>query len=92
MIMKKILFIVGSLRRHSFNAQLAGYVEDKIKDKVEVSYLQYRDIPYMNEDLENPEPIDIRRIKKEVMEADGVWIFTPEYNGFIPGLLKNLLD
>ena len=92
MIMKKILFIVGSLRRHSFNAQLAGYVEDKIKDKVEVSYLQYRDIPYMNEDLENPEPIDIRRIKKEVMEADGIWIFTPEYNGFIPGLLKNLLD
>lgn len=45
--MKKILFIVGSLRRHSFNAQLAGYVEDKIKDKVEVSYLQYRDIPYI---------------------------------------------
>ena len=71
MIMKKILFIVGSLRRHSFNAQLAGYVEDKIKDKVEVSYLQYRDIPYMNEDLENPEPIDIRRIKKEVMEQTG---------------------
>ena len=34
MIMKKILFIVGSLRRHSFNAQLAGYVEDKIKDKL----------------------------------------------------------
>lgn len=26
------------------------------------------------------------------MEADGIWIFTPEYNGFIPGLLKNLLD
>lgn len=92
MIMKKILFIVGSLRRYSFNAQLAGYVEDKIKNKVEVSYLQYRDIPYMNEDLENPEPVDIRRIKKEVMEADGIWIFTPEYNGFIPGLLKNLLD
>jgi NAD(P)H-dependent FMN reductase len=27
-----------------------------------------------------------------VQEADGIWIFSPEYNYQIPGVLKNLLD
>jgi len=34
----------------------------------------------------------VARIRKEVAEADGLWIFTPEYNMSYPGHLKNLLD
>ena len=26
------------------------------------------------------------------MAADGVWLFTPEYNYSIPGTVKNILD
>lgn len=90
--MKHILFIVGSLRERSFNHQLAKYVEKKLEGKANVTYLDYKDIPCMNEDLENPDVPEISRIKKEVKDADALWIFTPEYNSFIPGVLKNLLD
>ena len=37
--MKKVLMIVGSLRRNSFNHQLAKQVEALLFGKVEVSYL-----------------------------------------------------
>lgn len=89
---KKILFIVGSAREGSFNRQLARATEELIGDKAEVSYLDYADIPYMNQDIEFPAPAEIERVRGEVMAADGIWIFTAEYNYQIPGLLKNLLD
>lgn len=31
-------------------------------------------------------------MRREVLDADGIWVFTPEYNHFFPGTLKNLLD
>lgn len=50
--MKQILFIIGSLRKNSFNRQLAKIAEDLLKDRFEISYLDFKDIPYMNQDLE----------------------------------------
>ena len=64
--MKKVLFIVGSLRAQSFNRQLAEKAASSFAE-VEYSFLDYR-------------------------AADILWIFTPEYNGSYPGVLKNLLD
>lgn len=90
--MAKILFIVGSLRNGSFNRQMAREAEKIIGDTAEVSYLEYSDLPYMNQDIEFPAPEKVQRVRDAVKETDGIWIFTPEYNGNIPGLLKNLLD
>ena len=90
--MKKILMIVGSLRKNSFNHQLAKQVEAMIAGKAEVSYLHYADLPFMNQDIEFPAPESVARVRQAVQEADGIWIFSPEYNYQIPGVLKNLLD
>ena len=38
----------------------------------------------------NP-PAAVAAARKAVVEADGVWIFSPEYNYSYPGVLKNLL-
>lgn len=90
--MKKILFVIGSLRAKSFNRQLANEARLIIGDRAEVKELGYRDLPLLNQDAEQPEPEAVRRVRAAVAEADGVWIFTPEYNGSYPGHLKNLLD
>ena len=90
--MKKVLMIVGSLRKNSFNHQLAKQVEAMLAEKVEVRFLQFADLPFMNQDIEFPAPESVARVRQAVQEADGIWIFSPEYNYRIPGVLKNLLD
>ena len=90
--MKKVLIINGSFRKNSFNGQLAKEIEKLISDKVQVSQLEYADVPLYNQDEELPAPESVERVRKEVLSADGIWIVTPEYNYHIPGVLKNLLD
>ena len=91
-VMKNILFIVGSLRKQSFNRQLAAMAEKMLVDKFNIQYLEFEDVPFMNQDLEANTPAPVARVRKEILAADGIWIFTPEYNYSYPGLLKNLLD
>jgi NAD(P)H-dependent FMN reductase len=90
--MKKILFIIGSLRTKSFNRQLAMMAKEIIGNRAKVYELDYSDLPLLNQDIEQPEPAAVARIRRTVSEADALWIFTPEYNSSYPGHLKNLLD
>lgn len=89
---KKILFIIGSLRKKSFNSTMAKYVEEIVREKADVEILEYSKLPYMNQDIEFPTPEEVEKVREKVSSVDGIWIFTPEYNYNIPGVLKNLLD
>ena len=84
--------IIGSLRTGSFNRQIAERAMEIIGNRADVSILDYHDIPFMNQDIEYPAPDSIQHVRKDVLDADGIWIFSPEYNYSIPGVLKNLLD
>ncbi|MCF0112236.1 MAG: NAD(P)H-dependent oxidoreductase [Erysipelotrichaceae bacterium] len=88
----KIVMIVGSLRKESFNRQLAEKAAELLKEKAEVSFLDYSDVPFMNQDREVPVPEVIARVRKKVLSADGLWFFSPEYNHSYTGVLKNLTD
>ena len=88
----KILAIVGSLRSQSFNRQLALIAKELIGDRAEFTLLDYHDVPFMNEDIEYPTPEAVRRVREEVKSADAIWFFTPEYNHYFSGVLKNLID
>ena len=90
--MSKILFIIGSLRARSFNRQLADKAREIIGPRAEVEELYYSDLPLLNQDIEQPEPVAVSRVREAVQEADALWLFTPEYNGSYPGHIKNLLD
>ena len=88
----KILAIVGSLREKSFNRQLAYAAKELIGERADFKLLEYQDVPLMNQDIEYPAPEAVKRVRDEVRSADGIWFFTPEYNHFFPGVLKNLID
>lgn len=89
---KKILMIVGSFRKKSFNQQLANRIIEVIGDRAEVSFLDYRNLAFVNQDEEFPPSAELTRIRKEVDGADALWIVTPEYNFSYPGVVKNLMD
>ena len=80
----KVLMIVGSLRKNSFNKQLG--------DRASVSVLDWSEVPVFNQDEEFPTPKSVAEARVAVNEADAIWIFTPEYNHSVPGSLKNLFD
>ena len=88
----KIIAIVGSLRRDSYNLQLAAEAGRIIGDRAEFHLLDYGDVPLLNPDDEYPAPDSVRRVRDVIRASDGVWFFSPEYNHFFPGVLKNLID
>jgi chromate reductase len=90
----RILGISGSLRRGSHNTNLLRAAADLLPPGVELEvYDGVRDLPPYDPDLD-VEPADpaVARLREAIASADGVLIATPEYNGSIPGLLKNALD
>ncbi|MBD5560722.1 MAG: NAD(P)H-dependent oxidoreductase [Clostridia bacterium] len=90
--MLKVLMIVGSLRIESLNRQCAMQIARDLREKASCTFLDYADIPYMNEDIEFPTPEAVARVRSLVAAADGLWFVSPEYNRSYPGLLKNLVD
>lgn len=88
----KILAIIGSLRKDSYNRQLALVAKEVIDNRADFKILDFADVPLFNQDIELPTPMAVKRVREQVLLADGIWFFTPEYNHSIPGVLKNLID
>jgi chromate reductase len=90
--MKKILIIVGSLRKDSYNKKLAVAVEGMLGGN-EVMHADISQFPLFNEDLEKSNfPESVMVFKKQIESADGIIFVTAEYNRSIPGPLKNAID
>jgi len=89
----RILGISGSLRRDSHNSRLLAGSAALLPEDVElVLFGQLDAIPPFNEDEEHATPPAVAALKQAIAQADAVLIASPEYNGSIPGVLKNALD
>lgn len=90
----RVLAISGSLRESSYNTALLRAAPATLPPGVEFRlYDGLRDVPAFDEDLEAVSiPAAVERFRNAIAEADAVLIATPEYNGSIPGFLKNALD
>lgn len=92
--MTKILGISGSLRKASFNTGLMRAAAENVPDGVEFEVATLHGIPLYDGDIETESgiPDAVTTLKQKVMAADGVILFTPEYNNSIPGVFKNAID
>jgi chromate reductase len=90
--MAKIAVLVGSLRKDSFNLQLAHNIERLAPEGTEFVYGNLN-LPLFNQDMEaNDFPAEATALKEVVESADGVLFVTPEYNRSFSGVLKNAID
>lgn len=94
----KILVLVGSLRAASINRQLAEVAVESAPAGVALRIFdRLGELPFYNEDIDGDS--DDGRVAESVQalrlagaEADAALVVTPEYNGSIPGVLKNAID
>lgn len=91
---KKILAICGSTRASSSNLNLIKAIVDLTKDKFTIQIFDsIAEIPHFNPDLDNDTPPrQVAEFRKQLREADGILICTPEYAMGVPGTLKNAID
>jgi chromate reductase len=90
----RILGLSGSLRAGSYNRSLLLAAAELLPPGLELQvYDGLRELPPYDADLDgNPVDPAVARLRNAIEDADGVLIATPEYNGSIPGVLKNALD
>ncbi|MDD4681295.1 MAG: NAD(P)H-dependent oxidoreductase [Clostridia bacterium] len=62
----KIVAIVSSLRKESYNRQLALEAKELVGERADFELLEYYDIPFMNENIEHPAPEAIKRVREKV--------------------------
>lgn len=88
----EVAVLVGSLRKDSFNRQLAGAVEKLAPQGIAFRHVRIDDLPLYNQDFDASYPAEAARLKQQIEAADALLFVTPEYNRSIPGVLKNAID
>ncbi|WLP90052.1 NAD(P)H-dependent oxidoreductase [Gordonia sp. NB41Y] len=92
-----VVALVGSLRQASINRRLAQAAADNAPEGVTVTLVEgLEKLPFYSEDIDgggaDGAPETVAALRERVGAADAVLIFTPEYNGSTPAVLKNAID
>lgn len=91
----RILALVGSLRAGSHNRQLAEAAIKFAPEGVDLQlYEGLAEIPFYNEDIdvEGSIPAAAAKLREAAEASDAFLLFSPEYNGTVPAVLKNAID
>jgi chromate reductase len=94
--MMRVLAVSGSVRTGSHNTALLRAAIEAAPEGVEVELFDpsgIADLPIYNHDLDGDDaPESVARLREAWGSADAILFATPEYNGTIPGGLKNAID
>lgn len=85
----KVIGIIGSIREGSIHRKIFNSYKELCKEHFELIEGEIKDIPMYNgeDDIES-----VKKLSDQILNADGVIFFSPEYNYSVPGVLKNTLD
>jgi chromate reductase, NAD(P)H dehydrogenase (quinone) len=94
--MTRVLAVSGSLRAASHNTALLRAAVEAAPEGVEVELFDpsgLADLPLYDQELELlGAPESVARLRNAWSASDAILFATPEYNGSIPGGLKNAID
>src|SRR4051794_6665325 len=94
----KILTFAASLRKGSYNRKLIAEAVKLLRGtpgvRVDAADFREFEMPVYDGDFEDSSgiPPGGQRLIERILSADAIVISTPEYNGGIPGALKNAID
>jgi chromate reductase len=90
----RVLGISGSLRRDSHNRRLLRAAAALLPPGAElVEFDGLKAVaPFDEDDEAGAPPSGVAELREAIVQADAVVFVTPEYNGSIPGQLKNAVD
>ena len=91
-----VLAVSGSLRSDSYNTNLLRAATEAAPEGVELELFDpavLRGLPPYDPDLDDQDvPAVVGQLRREWGAADAILFATPEYNGSVPGGLKNAID
>jgi len=75
-------------------ATLAGRVAEGYGAALDLAAMRDFDVPLYNADVEKTDgiPAGAQELRRRLVESDAFIISSPEYNGSMPGSIKNLID
>lgn len=88
----KVAVLVGSVRKGSFNQQLARAVALLAPSEFSFEQVRIDNLPLYDQDFDHDYPAVCTAFKEQIKAADALLFVTPEYNRSIPGGLKNAID
>jgi chromate reductase, NAD(P)H dehydrogenase (quinone) len=89
----QILGICGSLRKSSLNMAALRACQELAPQGMSIRITSIAELPIFNQDVFDagiPEPA--KKLRAEILEADGVLLASPEYNFSLTAALKNAID
>jgi len=89
----KVLGLCGSLRKASLNMAALRACNELLPAGMKLEIASIADLPMFNQDvLDAGMPAPVKRLRDEIVAADGLLIASPEYNFSVPAPLKNAID
>ncbi|MGI8593131.1 MAG: NADPH-dependent FMN reductase [Solirubrobacteraceae bacterium] len=90
----RVVGIAGSLRRDSHNLRLLRAAAGALPPEADFEVWEgLATLPPYDADADGPDGHPaVARLRRALRDGDAVLFATPEYNGSIPGVLKNALD
>ena len=92
-----VLIFAASLRADSLNRQLAALAASVARQAgatVDLASMREFDVPSYDGDIEQSDgiPKGAHELRRRLIACDAFIVASPEYNGSMPGVFKNLID